>query len=159
MTAHSAGASTLVDTSDAGPIQAAPQARQSTLQPSKSALSFGQLFFRGVSVRTGTVDVTNTGATPLSVGGYVKTGPDPNDFAVSTSACGTLQHNQSCQVVVAFTPKAAGPRTAVPQLLDSTGVKTAAIDMGGSITRHGPTVRAAIRRGLAVSARRLQARR
>jgi hypothetical protein len=78
-----------------------------------ASLSFGpQEVTKPSSART--VTLTNSGASPLTVGHVVVTGANAGDFAVSADACSTqsLAPGASCTVDVRFTPGAEGARGA-----------------------------------------------
>lgn len=60
-----------------------------------------------------TVEITDTGEAPLTIGGASFAGADPGDFLVGSSTCGApIEPGGSCQFQVRFNPQGQGGRTA-----------------------------------------------
>jgi len=75
----------------------------------------------GSSATAQTVTVTNSGTGPLTVSQVVVGGTNPADFS-QTNTCSTpVAVNGTCTVSVAFTPSAAGARTANLHVIDNSG--------------------------------------
>ena len=81
-----------------------------TVQP--AALEFGPVG-TGVTA-TRTVTITQNGTVPHTIGGLEIAGPNAAEFTIADSTCddGPLAPGSSCTVTVAFTPTAAGSRSA-----------------------------------------------
>jgi hypothetical protein len=80
-----------------------------------------------------TITLTNTGAATLTLSNVAITGPDASDFAEKTNTCGpTLAPNDSCQVSVAFTPTAAGSRSAAVSLTDDAPRSPQTVGLAGT---------------------------
>ncbi|HEY1509298.1 MAG TPA: choice-of-anchor D domain-containing protein [Solirubrobacteraceae bacterium] len=59
------------------------------------------------------ITVTNTGAVPMTVGGFTFAGTTPGDFLVQSDTChAPIAVGSSCQVLVAFVPHGSGARSA-----------------------------------------------
>jgi hypothetical protein len=94
----------------------------------------------GVSSGATTLTVTNNGSTQLLLSGISLTGPNANDFNV-TSQCGaTLNAANSCSLSVIFSPQQLGPRTATLTMTDA----TSGISNSTSLTGTGQTMIPAI---------------
>jgi hypothetical protein len=92
------------------------------------------------------VVVTNTGESDIDVSGPAVEGDDPGDFAAQGCQNVRLAPGESCDVVVAMTPTAVGPRSALLQIAVATGTGpsatligagTAQSDVGVSLGRYG----------------------
>lgn len=67
-----------------------------------------------------TITVVNNRDNAITMDGFSFTGTDPNDFAESSTTCGsTLGGRKRCTVGITFTPHATGTRTAVLNASDS----------------------------------------
>ncbi len=87
-----------------------------TLVP--TSISFGSEKV-GTTSTPQTVLLTDIGGSVLSIVGVAKGGTDPGDFGVATSCGLSLAPGAGCTVVVRFTPKATGTRSAVISITDS----------------------------------------
>lgn len=98
------------------------------------ALDFGPMPLGGTS-QSRTVTLSNSGGTPLQVGGASLTGANVADFQILRNGCtgATLAPSQTCTLSLAFSPTALGPRTATLQL------QTAANTLGISASGTGVT--------------------
>lgn len=81
----------------------------------KQGLSFGSQSV-GLSTVPQTITITNTGGSPLTVGGVSFTGTAATDYNASPAGCTNVAPNGTCTVDVMFTPKAAGVRNATLQI-------------------------------------------
>jgi hypothetical protein len=81
---------------------------------SPATKDFGEVVV-GTTSATQVFTITNTGRLPLGITGVKLGGASPGAFTVSNDACSgtTLQPGGTCDVVAAFAPNAAGPRTAL----------------------------------------------
>ncbi len=85
---------------------------------SSSAVVFGEQAV-GTSSQGEMVVLTNAGDRPLAVGNVTLSGASGGDF-VQTNTCGSsLAAGASCTIEIRFTPRAAGTRTAVINVLRS----------------------------------------
>jgi len=66
----------------------------------------------GVHTVTQTVALTNTGTTPLIIGGVTVGGANQGDFTLSSTCGASLAPGAACVISVAFSPTAIGDRTA-----------------------------------------------
>lgn len=103
--------------------------------------NFGTLPARGQSSRRDIV-LTNTGSADLRLTGIGFTGPDQNDFAVSSSTCGgSVRAGGSCTVSIRFAPNATGNRSATAVFTYNGPTPTATVSLTGTATAPdlGPT--------------------
>lgn len=86
--------------------------------------------------------IENVGLLPTRVRTAEVVGVDPHDFAVDASGCTkvTLDSGTACQVRVSFTPTAAGDRTAVVNVVTSTGQYTSLLVIGTGVYQPTMTV-------------------
>jgi HYDIN/CFA65/VesB-like, Ig-like domain len=133
LTAHSRSASTTVDSGPSDAVQPAPTPPTppaSAFRLSRS-LNFGQAYVGFTDLRLQSIDVTNTGGTPMTFAGYLKGGANPADFDV-VSFCGTVQPQKSCHVTVAFAPSAIGSRSATLAVQDTGGLSSPTVNLAGT---------------------------
>ncbi len=83
----------------------------------------------------------NSGNAPLAVVSATITGPNAGDFSKSSDTCTgtTLPPNSNCVVVVAFSPAATGPRTAVLQLVVNAPNSPLQVSLSGTGTNVAAT--------------------
>lgn len=67
------------------------------------------------------ITVTNTGSSSVTFHSFTVGGTDPSDFSRSNDCPSTLGSGNSCTLVVYFSPKATGTRTAILTLSTSAG--------------------------------------
>jgi trimeric autotransporter adhesin len=83
-----------------------------------TSLSFGGQVV-GSSSASLTVTLSNPGSTPLTVTGIWLAGSNTGDFAIASSTCQSAINPQgSCTISIAFTPQAAGARSATLSLTE-----------------------------------------
>jgi M6 family metalloprotease-like protein len=80
---------------------------------SPMALSFSN------SNRTGSVSITNAGSVDLSIQSVTLTGPDPEDFSVTSACVGALAPSASCGITVTFEPTADSARSAALSIVSN----------------------------------------
>jgi hypothetical protein len=79
------------------------------------------------------ITISNTGGNPATLQTPVLTGADPTDFALTANTCGTtLAPSTGCTVSIAFTPTAAGTRSATFSITDNVGTQTATLNGTGT---------------------------
>jgi hypothetical protein len=79
------------------------------------------------------ITISNTGGNPATLQTPVITGADPNDFSLTANTCGaTLAPATGCTVSIAFTPTAAGSRSATFSVTDNVGTQTATLTGTGN---------------------------
>jgi hypothetical protein len=96
------------------------------LSASPSSVDFGTVLIGGAGTpQTVTIRNTGTGATSSAV---AVTGADAGDFAVTTNGCASrsLSAGASCTLTVAFSPRAAGARSATLTVTGTGGAFTTA---------------------------------
>jgi uncharacterized repeat protein (TIGR01451 family) len=86
---------------------------------SPTALSFGTHVVG--STTTQTIQVTNVGLTPLVINGVSVFGTNAGDFTASNVCTSPVAPGGSCQIQVAFTPKAKGKRVATLNIQSNDG--------------------------------------
>jgi hypothetical protein len=99
-----------------------------------NALNFGA---EKVSVKRNpqTITIGNPSGTPITVKKPTLSGADAADFAQTTTcplSPATLAPGLSCSVVVTFTPKAAGARSATLKIADSVPGSPQLVSLGGT---------------------------
>jgi hypothetical protein len=99
-----------------------------------NALNFGA---EKVSVKSNpqTITIGNPSGTPITVKKPTLSGADAADFAQTTTcplSPATLAPGLSCSVVVTFTPKAAGARSATLKIADSVPGSPQLVSLGGT---------------------------
>ncbi|MCW2595845.1 MAG: hypothetical protein JWP39_1733, partial [Jatrophihabitans sp.] len=78
------------------------------------------------------ITITDTGDYPIIFGSIVFGGTDPQDFLTSRGSClAELDPQQSCALVVGFTPTAAGARAATITVSDNEGQDMQTIALAG----------------------------
>jgi hypothetical protein len=65
--------------------------------------------------------LSNSGSATLTISGVSTSGPNPTDFSLQNQCAGSLAAGSSCGITVAFTPTAAGTRTAALNLSTNAG--------------------------------------
>jgi FG-GAP-like repeat/Abnormal spindle-like microcephaly-assoc'd, ASPM-SPD-2-Hydin len=86
----------------------------------------------GTTSSSQAVQLTNTGATPLSISSISITGQNPGDFAQSNT-CGTgIAVAATCQINVTFTPAGMGARNAVISISDNATGSPQIVALSGS---------------------------
>ena len=109
-------------------------------QPPAVALNPTSLTFAAQQVgATGpaqTLTVTNTGGTNLTISSVARTGAAATDFATSADHCtgATIAPSTSCTVTVAFSPTAAGTRTAALNITDNASGSPHSAALSGQAT-------------------------
>jgi hypothetical protein len=79
------------------------------------------------------VTITNTGGSELHVTGLAFAGPNGDDFVVGSDTCGAqLPAGGTCQVNVRFSPRDAGARNAVLDVLDNAADSPQAVSLTGT---------------------------
>jgi sugar lactone lactonase YvrE len=87
---------------------------------STAALNF-ELQLEGVSA-TQTINITNTGSSPLLINGTAISGPNSPDFSTTTTTCGgSLAPRVNCTVSVSFDPTTSNAESAVLAITDNSG--------------------------------------
>lgn len=88
------------------------------------------------------VTVTNEGEGPLVLSALTFAGAAPGDFVIAADSClGQIEPAESCDVMVAFAPKAEGTRTATLEIAsnDPSGPATVGLEgIGGAPPRGAP---------------------
>jgi len=80
------------------------------------------------------IELTNKGATSLSISGIAITGKDPGDFS-QTNHCGkSLPAGGHCTIKVQFVPQAKGPRSATLAVSDDGGGSPQTVALAGTGT-------------------------
>jgi hypothetical protein len=98
-----------------------------------NALNFGSGKV-GVKSTPQTITIGNPSGTPITVKKPTISGADASDFAQTTTcplSPATLAPGLSCSVVVTFTPKATGSRTATLKITDSVPGSSQLVGLGG----------------------------
>jgi hypothetical protein len=79
------------------------------------------------------ITISNTGGNPATLQTPVISGADPTDFTITANTCGTtLAPSTGCTVSIAFTPTAAGSRSATFSITDNVGTQTATLTGTGN---------------------------
>jgi hypothetical protein len=101
------------------------------LSVAPNALAFPPTPVGGASLGQ-SVTVTNTGTTSISLASIGLGGTDPRDFVTLNNCGATLGSGASCTVFVAFTPKAAGSRSATLNLADDATGSPQTVPLSGT---------------------------
>lgn len=107
-----------------------------------TSLAFGSMPYVAlsqVSLTTGTVlsvNLTNTGNVPLTLGGATATG----DFHETDSCGGTVAVGAACTLTVRFVPTASGHRTGTLTITDNAGGGTQTVTLAGDGSPGGLTL-------------------
>ena len=99
------------------------QASSYTVSVSPTSLTYATQNV-GSTSGTQTATIANTGKATITISSIAIGGTNASDFAIATNHCGgsagaTLSSGSSCGVDIAFTPKAAGTRTATLTFTDN----------------------------------------
>ena len=79
------------------------------------------------------ITISNTGGNSATLQAPVIAGADPTDFTLTANTCGsTLAPSTGCTVSIAFTPSAAGSRSATFSITDNVGTQTASLTGTGN---------------------------
>jgi hypothetical protein len=109
------------------PATAVPQA-----QLSPASLSFGSQNVQTTSPGQ-TATLTNTGNAVLSTSSVTINGANPGDFGIAANTCGSsLNAGSACTLSVAFTPQAAGSRSASLTITDNAAGSPHAVTLSGT---------------------------
>jgi hypothetical protein len=131
-----AGTLSLTDNAAGSPQEVALSgvslAATSELQFSQTTVSFGNQLVSNAS-NSVTLYLINRGSDALTVNSIALAGTDPGDYSESDSCAGySLPANNSCEIVLAFTPQATGSRTATLTETDSGSGGPRSVSISGS---------------------------
>jgi Glycine rich protein len=108
-----------------------------TADLSATAISFPRTQVATVGAARG-VAITNNGTAPLQIAGLAPQGTNADDFGIVSSNCGApVAAGSSCQVVLRFSPLAAGGRAA-SLVVSAEGVSDQTIALSGTGTVTSP---------------------
>ena len=114
----------------AGPI--------ATLAP--SPLNFTPAQLVGTTSAAKPVTLTNTGTTLLTISAIGLTGPNANQFTVTTSTCGTsLAASASCTVNISYAPTAAATSAALLSVTDNAPGSPQTVPISGTVQNFSLT--------------------
>jgi hypothetical protein len=105
---------------------------------SRGSLSTGSVDFGAVGVgataAAKTVTMTSTGSGPLKISSVGITGTNAGDFKITSNSCSgqSLAPGSNCSASVAFTPAAAGPRSAQLSVADNAPGSPQTVSLSGS---------------------------
>ncbi|HEY1946691.1 MAG TPA: choice-of-anchor D domain-containing protein [Bryobacteraceae bacterium] len=85
---------------------------------SPTSVTFGSIAV-GSASSPSTITFTNVGTVVLNISGISISGTNAGDFSETSTCASTLAAGASCNIVVTFTPLAAGPRTANVSVADN----------------------------------------
>ena len=106
-----------------------------TLSFSPSSLSFATQNTGSTSAAQG-VTISNTGNSPVTFTSWTLGGANPGDFAIASNTCpnnpATLSAGGSCVITVAFSPAAAGSRSASISVADNATGSPQSIGLSGT---------------------------
>ena len=111
-------------------------------QLSPTSLSFGSLTV-GQPSSALTLTITSIGGQALSVNTIAITGTNSADFSISTDTCHepvALPPNNSCSVLITFTPSATGARSAALTITDNASPSTQSAPVSGTGPAPAPAV-------------------
>jgi hypothetical protein len=101
------------------------------LDAAPSGVEFGDAVVGAPAETAGVFDITNIYPAPTMINSVTVTGANPADFAVTANTCGVeITLGAGCQVEVAFTPTAAGRRSALVNVNTTLGQYTSVIVSG-----------------------------
>jgi uncharacterized repeat protein (TIGR01451 family) len=123
-----AGSPQAVPLSGTGTTVTAPAV---TLAP--SSLTFASKTLGTTSPSQG-ITLTNSGSAALTITGITVTGTNPGDFAQTNTCPASLGAGANCTISVAFTPVAAGARTAAVSIADNAGGSPQTVPLNGTGT-------------------------
>ncbi|MGA3324750.1 MAG: SBBP repeat-containing protein [Terriglobia bacterium] len=105
----------------------------SVVSPSSTSLPFGPAPV-GASSAPLTETITNSGTDILTISTATISGTNASDFVKSADTCtgATVTPNDTCTVIVAFTPSARGSRSASLNLTDNASNSPQAMTLGGT---------------------------
>ena len=81
-----------------------------------------------------TVTLNNTGSSTLNITSITFTGADPLDFTQNNTCSSSLAAGGNCNIVILFTPSAAGDRTASLAVSDNAGGSPQSVPISGAGT-------------------------
>ena len=100
--------------------------------PTQLSADPGLAFGDHAAATTATLNITNTGDSPLFADGFAIGGANPADFAVDGSRCrGPIAPNATCAVDVRFAPTADGARSATLTFTANTAATSHALPLTG----------------------------
>jgi hypothetical protein len=109
-----------------------------------AGLSPSSLSFPSQTVGTGgtpqTVTLTNLGSNPMNIWQMGLQGANAADFSKSSTCGSTLAAGSSCGITVAFTPSAAGTRSASLLISDDGGGSPQSVNLSGLGSEFLPTI-------------------
>src|SRR5579872_1850451 len=109
-----------------------------TLAP--SPLNFTPAQLVGTTSAAKPVTLTNTGTTLLTITSIGLTGPNANQFTVTSSTCGTsLAASASCTVNISYTPTAAATSTASLSVTDNAPGSPQTVPISGTVQNFSLT--------------------
>ena len=117
-----------------------------TISLAPNGVAFGNAAI-GVTSAVTPLTLTNIGTTPLTVSGIAIVGSNIGDFGQTNTCGGSVGAGASCTINVAFTPQAAGPRSASIQITDSAAGSPRTVPLSGTgvaIVRFGGSVQRAL---------------
>ncbi|MDW5595117.1 FG-GAP-like repeat-containing protein [Conexibacter stalactiti] len=107
-----------------------------TADPSPASLTFGSQSApvpQGTLSPSQTTAIVNNGAVPLSIGGFVFGGANPDDFVIGTDTCRRpVAPGASCTISVRFAPQAQGERSGTLMVLSDAREGDTAIALTGT---------------------------
>ena len=98
---------------------------------SATSLSFGPEAIGGAS-QSQTVTLTNTGGSPLTIGGIALTGPGASSFIFANTCTSTLAPAANCTIHGHFAPTTSGTLTAAITITDSANGSPQSIALSGT---------------------------
>jgi hypothetical protein len=94
------------------------------------SVSFGSIKVGTLSQTT--VQLANSGSTPLTISGFSVKGTNASDFIETNNCPATLNAGSSCSITVSFTPAKTGARTATLNITDNVQSGSSQLALGGT---------------------------
>jgi hypothetical protein len=94
------------------------------------SVSFGSIKVGTLSQTT--VQLANSGSTPLTISGFSVKGTNASDFMETNNCPATLNAGSSCSITVSFTPAKTGARTATLNITDNVQSGSSQLALGGT---------------------------